>query len=117
MLEITTLATEKLKEYMAEKNLTRPVRVAMMRSCGGPSLSLALDDAKVTDIRVDLDGLLVIMDKTLLDECGRTIVDFKPPSGCGCGGGPGFTITSETPLPGGGSCSSGSCSSSGSCDC
>jgi iron-sulfur cluster assembly protein len=112
MLEITDLATEKLKEYLAEKNLTGPVRVTVMRGCGGPSLGLALDDRKDSDTVVDLADLQVIMDKTLFGECGRTRVDFKLPSGCGYGGG-GFVITSETPLPGGGGGCGGSCSSGG----
>jgi Fe-S cluster assembly iron-binding protein IscA len=113
MLEITKPATEKLQEYLTDNNLSGPVRVAMHRGCGGASLGLALDDKKASDTAVNLDGVELIFDTILLGECGRTIVDFKPPSGCGCGEG-GFVITTEIPLPGGGggcgsSCSSGSC--------
>jgi hypothetical protein len=65
---------------------------------------------------VEQDGLQLIMDRTLLQECGKTTIDFKPPTGCGCSGG-GFTVTSEIPLPGSdGGCAGGSCSS-GSCGC
>lgn len=113
MLEITKLAAEKLKEYLAQNQVSGPVRVAVHRGCGGASLGLALDDKKGSDTVVDLDGLEMIIDTTLLGECGKTTVDFKPPSGCGCGEG-GFAITTAIPLPGGGggcgsSCSSGSC--------
>jgi len=115
MLEITKLATEKIKEYLEENKVSGPVRVAITRGCGGASLGLALDDRKESDTMVDLDGLELIMDTTLLGECGKTTVDFKPPSGCGCGGG-GFAITSANPLPGGGGGCGSSCSS-GSCGC
>ncbi len=116
MLEITEIATEKIKEHLAANSQTGPVRVAVMGGgCSGPSLGLALDEAKESDTVVELGGLQVIMDQTLLSECGKTKIDFKPPSGCGCGGG-GFSVTSETPLPGsGGSCGGGSCSSGCSC--
>lgn len=112
MLEITKPAKEKLQEYLTENNLPGPVRVTLLRGCGGASLGLALDERKESDTAVDLDGVALIMNTTLLGECGRTMVDFKPPSGCGCGEG-GFAITTETPLPGGGGC--GSSCSSGSC--
>ncbi len=115
MLQVTETATEKIKEYLSDNNQSGPVRVTVMSGCGGPSLGLALDDAKESDAVVELDGLKVIMDRTLLEECGQTKVDFQPPSGCGCGGG-GFTVVSATPLPGSGGGCGGSCSS-GSCGC
>lgn len=113
MIEITELAAKKLSAYLSENNIDSPVRVAVLNGCGGPSLGLAIDERKKGDTAVDLDGLQVIIDTTLLGECGRTRVDFKPPSGCGGGG---FVITSETPLPGEGDNCGGSCSSS-SCGC
>jgi iron-sulfur cluster assembly protein len=113
MLEITDLATEKLKEYLTERKITGPVRVAVMQGCAGASLGLTLDEQRTDDTLVELDGLQVIMDSKLLRECGRTRVDFKTASGsgCGCGGG-GFIVASEIPLPDNGhgnTCTSRSC--------
>ena len=92
MLELTDLAKEKLQEYMSANNIDSPVRVAMMNNCGGPSLGLAIDDRKDGDTTLELAGLQLIMDTALLGECGKTKIDFKPPSGCGCGGGRGAGI-------------------------
>ncbi len=113
MLEITEPAAEKLAAYLAENNIDSPVRVAVLNGCGGPLLGLAIDERKKGDIAVDLDGLQLIIDTTLLDECGRTRVDFNPPAGCRGGG---FVVTSETPLPGQGDSCGSSCAS-GSCGC
>jgi iron-sulfur cluster assembly protein len=112
MLYVTETAGQKLKEYLKENKIESAVRVALLGGCSGPSLGLALDQAKPTDAAVDQDGVQVIVDTELLAQCGEVRVDFVESSGCGCSSG--FSVTSTIPLKGagggcGGSCSSGSC--------
>ncbi len=110
MLEVTDLAIRKIKEHLAQNKVDSPVRVIILNSCAGSSLSLALDERKETDAAVELEGLSVVIDRELMDRCGAVKVDFIEPGGCGCSSG--FSITSTIPLAVGGGCGS-SCSSSG----
>ena len=113
MLEVTTLASEKLVEYMQVNNITSSLRVALMQGgCSGPSLGLALDEEKATDELFTQEKLTFLVEKDLLQQCGSIKVDYAD-----AGSRSGFTITSANPLPNaGGGCSSGSCSSGG-CGC
>ena len=112
MIEVTELAGQKLKAYLDENKIDSAVRVAVMNGCGGPSLGLALDEAKATDATTEREGVTVLIDNELLSQCGGVRVDFSEGSGCGCQSG--FAVTSTVPLPNtgggcGGSCSSGGC--------
>ncbi len=112
MLTVTELAGQKLQEYLTQNNIDSAVRVALMNGCGGPSLGLALDEAKAGDASTEREGVKVLIDNELLTQCGEVRVDYSEGSGCGCRGG--FSVTPSVPLPNtgggcGGSCSSGSC--------
>ncbi|TKB07122.1 IscA/HesB family protein [Desulforhopalus sp. IMCC35007] len=113
MLEVTTLASEKLVEYMQVNNISSSLRVALMQGgCSGPSLGLALDEEKATDELFAKEKLTFLIAKDLLEQCGSITVDYAD-----AGSRSGFTITSANPLPNvGGGCSSGSCGSGG-CGC
>lgn len=115
MLEVTEMAGQKLKAYLEENKIKFAVRVAVMNGCGGPSLGLALDEAKTTDATADWDGVQVIIDNDLLEQCGAVRVDFTEGSGCGCKSG--FSVTASVPLPSTGSSCGGSCSSGGCGSC
>lgn len=114
MLEVTEGALHNVKDYMRQQKIDSAIRVTLMSGgCAGPSLGLALDEAKDSDHVFDHGGVSFVVDKGLAETCGVIKVDFidKKDGGCGCGGG-GFALTSEKPLsaPGSGcSCSSGSC--------
>lgn len=108
------MAGQKLKEYLEQNKIESAVRVALMNGCGGPSLGLALDEPKGTDATTDCEGVRVIIDNELLDQCGAVKVDFTEGSGCGCSSG--FSVTASIPLPSSGGGCGGSCSS-GSCGC
>ena len=109
MLEVTAQANEKLIEYLKANNITSSLRVALMQGgCSGPALGLALDEEKPTDELFNLENLTVLVEKSLLEQCGSITVDYHD-----AGSRSGFSINSKNPLPGGGggcgSCSSGSC--------
>lgn len=113
MLEVTEAAVTNIKEYLNQQNIDSAVRITMMSGgCSGPSLGLALDEAKDNDLTFEQDGMNFLVEKGLSETCGAIKVDFiESGSGCGCSGG-GFSISSENPLPSaGGGCSScgGSC--------
>lgn len=116
-MEVSDLAVNKVKEYLAENNITSAVRVAIMSGgCSGPVLSLALDEKKATDTAYAYDGVDFLVDGAVTAACGAIKVDYiQETSGCGCSGsgGSGFSVSSEKPLATGGGCG-GSCSS-GSC--
>jgi iron-sulfur cluster assembly protein len=120
MLEVSDLAVTKVKEYLAENNITSAVRVAIMSGgCSGPALSLALDEKKDSDTVFEFDGLKFLVDGAVTTNCGAIKVDYvEETSGCGCsgssGGGAGFSVSSERPLSTGGGGCGGSCGS-GSC--
>lgn len=113
MLDISDLATEKLLAYLKENNISSSLRVALMQGgCSGPSLGLALDEKKETDESYDFQGLTLLVEKSLLEQCGTINVDYVD-----AGPRSGFSVSSSIPLPGaGGGCSSGSCGSGG-CGC
>ncbi|MDD5760010.1 MAG: IscA/HesB family protein [Desulfobulbaceae bacterium] len=114
MLEVTEMAGQKLKAYLEENKIESAVRVAVMNGCGGPSLGLALDEAKAMDTMTDQGGVQVIIANELLEQCGEVRIDFTEGSGCGCKSG--FSVTSSIPLASsdgncGGACASGNCDS------
>lgn len=119
MLQVSDLAISKVREYMAENNITSAIRVAIMSGgCSGPVLSLALDEKKDADAVFEYNGLNFLVDSAVTAACGAIKVDYvQETSGCGCsgsGGGSGFSVSSERPLSTvgggcGGSCGSGSC--------
>lgn len=114
MLEVTESALANVKDYMNQQKIDSAIRVSLISGgCSGPSLALALDEAKDNDHLFDHGGVSFVVDKGLAETCGAIKVDFieKKDGGCGCGGG-GFAVTSEKSLSGsscGCSCSSGSC--------
>ena len=77
MLEITKSATEKIAEYLKDKEVT-PIRIFLNTGgCGGPSLAMALDEPKDTDDVFDIDGFKYIIDKEFMKEAEPIKVDFS----------------------------------------
>ncbi len=76
MLEITKLATDKLNEYFIGKE-RKPIRIFLNAGgCGGPRLTMALDEPKDTDSVFDINGFQFIIDEDLLIEARPIKVDF-----------------------------------------
>ena len=77
MLEITKSATQKIAEYLKDKEVT-PIRIFLNEGgWSGPSLALALDEPKDTDNVFDIDGFKYIVDKELMREADPIKVDFS----------------------------------------
>ena len=104
MLKVTETAIANVKEYLNQEKIESPVRIFVMSGgCSGPSLGLALDEARENDLTVEQDGINFLVEKELAESCGAITVDFRESgsgsgSGCGCSGGGGFSIQTEKPL-------------------
>ncbi len=102
MVQVTEDALEKLREMLStEGGDQSAVRIAVMG--GGtqrPSLGLVVDEAGVGDKRYDVDGVPVIVDRSLIEYCRSVTIDFTVGAGGTCGGssGSGFIIAPENPL-------------------
>jgi Fe-S cluster assembly iron-binding protein IscA len=77
MLEITKSATDKIAEYLKDREVP-PIRIFLNTGgCGGPSLAMALDEVKDTDDVFDIDGFKYIVDKEFMKEAEPIKVDFS----------------------------------------
>jgi len=105
MVSLTDTARAELDHYFADKEKA-PIRVYLNKGgCCGPSLTLALDEARDTDDVFDLNGYTVVVEKELLALASPITVDMTDY---------GFAVSSSLQL-GGGSCGGGSCGSGGGC--
>jgi len=78
MLEITKSATDKIAEYLKDREVTPPIRIFLNAGgCGGPSLAMALDEPKDTDHVFEIDGFKFIIDKEFMKEVAPIKVDFS----------------------------------------
>ena len=105
MVTLTSMAVEKVKEYMAEQeenDISLRVMIAGM-GCGGPQYMMSLDDeVSENDITVEQEGLKVVFDSETapmmdgseidyvetLEKSGFTVnnPNFQSGGGGGCGG-------------------------------
>ena len=77
MLEITKSATDKIAEYLKDREV-KPIRIFLNAGgWGGPSLAMALDEPRDTDIVFDIDGFKYIVDKEFMKEAESIKVDFS----------------------------------------
>ena len=77
MLEITKSATDKIVEYLKDWEV-KPIRIFLNAGgWGGPSLAMALDEPRDTDIVFDIDGFKYIVDKEFMKEAESIKVDFS----------------------------------------
>ena len=115
MLEVSQAALTNVTEYLRQQKIDSPIRVTMVSGgCAGAGLSLAVDQATDQDQVFTHEGVVFVVEKSLLAASGGIKVDFveKKEGGCGCGGSGGFSLTSEKPLSSGTcgcSCDSGAC--------
>ncbi|MGE4537224.1 MAG: IscA/HesB family protein [Desulfovibrio sp.] len=112
MVSLTDTARAELDNYFADKQKS-PIRVYLNKgSCCGPSLTLALDEARENDDVFDLNGYTFVVEKELMALAAPITVDMTDY---------GFAVSSSLQLgggscgSGGGSCGGGSCGSGGSC--
>jgi len=76
MLEVTKSATDKIAEYLQDREV-KPIRIFLNSGgCGGPGLAMALDELKDTDTVFAIDGFQFIVDEDFLGEATPIKVDF-----------------------------------------
>ena len=77
MLEVTKKATDKIAEYLQDREV-QPIRIFVNAGgCGGPGLAMALDEPKDTDDVFDIEGFKYIVDKEFMKEAEPIKVDFS----------------------------------------
>ena len=104
MVSLTDTARTELDNYFADKQKA-PIRVYLNKGgCCGPSLTLALDEARDGDDVFDLSGYTFVVEKELSALASPITVDMTDY---------GFAVSSSLKLEGG-SCGAGSCGG-GSC--
>ncbi len=101
MIHVTDAAQEQIKAYFKD-NAIKPIRIFLNHGCGGPQLTMALDDKKNSDTLCEINGLEYLMDTQLLEEAKPVEIGYS---------GTGFRISSSLELASG--CSS--CGTRGSC--
>lgn len=112
MIEVSETASQAIKAFMQERNLSSPLRVMLQAGscCGGPSLRLVLDELKDGDQSHEVDGLTYLIAQDVVDQSGAVKVDYVDN-----GWQQGFVITSANQLAGAGGDSCGCGTSGGSC--
>ncbi len=107
MVSLSASARAELDNYFADKQKA-PIRVYLNKGgCCGPSLTLALDEARENDDVFDLDGYTFVVEKELMAMASPIAVDMTDY---------GFSVSSSLQL-GGGSCGSGGCGGGGGGSC
>ncbi len=101
MLKVTETAQQQVAEHFTDKEIM-PIRIFLQEGgCGGPQVSMALDEIKESDSVFEFAGVEYIVDVKFLEEAKPIEVDFI---------GSGFKVTTTLEL---GGCSS--CGTEGSC--
>lgn len=101
MLSVTENAQKQIACFF-EETAPKPIRVFLSNGCGGPQISMALDEEGPDDRTFEFAGVQYLVDKTFLTQAQPIEIDFA---------GNGFTISSSLELASG----CGGCGSSGQC--
>ena len=77
MLEVTKAATDKLAEYLKDREVPG-IRIFLNTGgCGGPTLGMGLDEPRDTDDVFNIDGFRFIVDKEFMKAAEPIKVDFS----------------------------------------
>jgi iron-sulfur cluster assembly accessory protein len=102
MFTVTDKASEVIKDFLKDKKSDAAIRVTLNMGCSGPSLGMALDEAKTEDEVFEEKGTKFIIDKDIFQQAKPINIDFiTTPEGSG------FKLNSN--LPQGSGCGSCSC--------
>ena len=103
MITVSKNASEQVAQYFKD-NPVKPIRIFLNEGgCGGPSIAMAIDDAKDTDTVFKIDDYEYVVETAFMEKAQTIEVEFKES---------GFTINSGyTFEPAAGGCSGcqGSC--------
>ena len=102
MIQVTEEAWTKLEELLhSQGGEHSAIRIAVMGGGSrGPGLGLIVDEAGTDDLSYDVEGLVLIIDRGLLEYCRSVTIDFAVGAEGKCGGasGSGFLIVPANPL-------------------
>lgn len=93
LINVIAMENNTLIHHPTEKKRITAIRVSLMEGgTSGPSLEFSLDEEKPQDESFYVQGLLFIVDKCLLEQCGTINIDFIE-----AGNNSGFKITAANP--------------------
>ena len=102
MIQVTEEALTKLEELRGSQGGKHSaIRLAVMGGgAAGPGLGLIVDEAGPEDVSYDVEGVVLIIDRGLLEYCRSVTIDFTTGEEGKCGGasGSGFLIETEKPV-------------------
>ena len=76
MLEVTESATKQITEQLKEREFSA-IRIFLNQGgWGGPSLTLALDEANDNDRTYDISGFKYVVDKELMEQAKPIKIDL-----------------------------------------
>lgn len=107
MFDVSESALKVLAEYLGQQEINSAIRITPMAgNCAGPHLRLRAGEARASDSLFQRGGLIFVIDKELLTDCGGIRVDYvESTSACCCSGGcAGFRISGEKKYPFAGRC-------------
>ncbi len=111
MIEVTSSAIRKIKDYLTQNHIDSGIRVTLIEGgTSGPALGIVLDEPSDADRLFLSEGVQFMIHESLLADCGSITIDFAEAeeSHCSCGGEGGFKIRSEKPVSPVCGCSCGS---------
>ena len=78
MIEISKAALDEVLKVLKDKGSENSIRIYVAgHGWAGPSLGLALDEAKDTDKTEEKDNVVFIMEQNLHDQMGDISIDFQ----------------------------------------
>lgn len=99
MLTIATEAQQQLVEFKNRKGPDEYIRIGILSgNTSGPNLGVTIDDKNENDRVFEFNNLKVIIDRALLEFCGRVEVHYVHQEGSHCSRGGGFKVVVQNPL-------------------
>jgi iron-sulfur cluster assembly protein len=91
MLEVSTEASEKIKEFLSEQEGPKTIRVLMTEGgWRGPYLVMALDEQKEDDEVFTVEGVTFVIEKALFERIKPILIEYTHSTL-----GAGYTLKSE----------------------
>jgi Fe-S cluster assembly iron-binding protein IscA len=94
MIDVNQEALQAMKEFLAEKNLQKPIRIHLQSTgCCDASLGLTVDDARPDDIIQDVCGISFLISPDVSELTGHITISYRSDKL-----NTGFMLTSEKPV-------------------
>lgn len=104
MVQITERASQRVRQFLAERESDSAIRFHLVGDCSNTVLRLMMDQEQPDDTCLDHEGVRYVINRKLLKRAGRLELDYTTIEGQ-----TGFVVSSEHELPGNGCQHCGAC--------